>query len=430
MSRRSRADLWGSIRLVDVPDSIGIPLFSVSNSNSLWVSETDGDFRITRFLLLPPDAPYRLVQQIPPGVTRRRMMIGEYAPVPFWVNGKLHHVNGNAYPEDVPDIATQSPEAAEVVDDVRRLLDDARNGRFKARLQRDEAERIIDAFPDVFEEVPVHSRYWVSRFRLAAAETVPGSRSEDLSQRLRSIGRQWLDRFASKTDTARFKGLVDAGHAGVFSDQEVKNLYFAYIIDLISRGKLAEAARGFLKDPGFASLFPAGIFEFHRFNQWPNTPFEYRRPKVLTDPLLAAVRDNHENPEMLAALRGVAYLYFGRKDAPLDFSQSLYPFRRAAQRELLEGRERMREIESLRTGWDLHRDEYLQQVDRVLSAFDRLKYLEGIDYANTRLVKEPKMKILGLESAYIEHLRSDEYYLTWRRERNEPEDWHDTWFKG
>lgn len=425
MSRRSRADLWGSIRLVDVPDSIGIPLFSVTNSNSLWVPETDGDFRITRFLLLPPDAPYRLVQQIPPGIARRRMAIGEYAPVPFWVNGKLHHVNGNAYPEDMPDIATQSPEASEVVGDVRRLLDDARNGRFKARVQQDEAERIVDAFPDVFEEVPVHSRYWVSRFRLAAAETVPGSRSAALSQRLRSIGRQWLDRFASKTDTGRFKGLVDTGHTGIFSDQEVKNLYFAYIIDLISRGKLAEAARGFLKDPGFASLFPAGIYEFHRFNQWPNTPFEYHRPKVLTDPLLAAVRDNHENPEMMAALRGVAYLYFGKKDAPLDFSQSLYPFRRAAQQELLEARERMREIESMSWGWDHHRDEYGRQVDRVISGFDRLKYLEGIDYAKTRLIKHPKMKILGLESDYIDHLREDEFYLAWRRERNEAEDFRE-----
>lgn len=425
MSRRSRADLWGCIRLVDVPDSIGIPLFSVSNSNSLWVPETDGDFRITRFLLLPPDAPYRLVQQIPSGVAKRRMTIGEYAPVPFWVDGKLHHVNGNAYPEDMPDILTQSPEAAEVVGDVRRLLDDARNGRFKARLQQDEAERIIDAFPDVFEEVPVHSKYWVSRFRLAAVETTPGSRSDDLSQRLRSVGRQWLDRFASKTDTARFKSLVDTGHQGVFSDQEVKNLYFAYIIDLITRGKFAEVVRGFLKDPVFASLFPAGIYEFHRFNQWPNTPFEYRRPRVLTDPLFAAVRDNHENPEMLAALRGLAYLYFGSTDAPLEFSQRLYPFRRAAQRDLIDSRERMREIETYQTGWEWHEEEYIAKVELVLSSFDRLKYLEGIDYAKTRLLKNPTMKILGLESAYIDHLRENEFYLAWKRERNEPDDYRE-----
>lgn len=416
MSRRSRADLCGCIRLVNVPDGIGIPVFSVANSNSRWVAETDGDFRITRFLKIPEEVGYPIIYEVPPGLPRARMVLGEHLPLPFWIDGKLHQVKGDAYPSDIPDISAIG-DGLDVLQDVRRLLDDARNGRFKERLQRDEAERIFEAFPDVFEETPVHSKYWVSRFRLAATEPNPEGRPPQVAQRLQTLGRSWLERFGSKTDLPRFRALISNGYDGVFSPEEVRNLYFAFIVDKLAQRDFANVVRAFMNDATFRELFPGGIYRHHQDGKWPNTPFDYRKPRFLLDPLLSAVRDHHEQAEALNALRGLAYIYFGQADAPPEFSDRLSPFRQAAQRQLNAAYERMRDIK--RMGWATYGDNNMEQVHLLVDAFDRMAYLEAIDIGNYRLAKKLEVSFLSISWDYVDSWRKNQYYRLWKQDRYE-----------
>lgn len=402
MRPRSEAILWGCLKLVTVDSSIGIPVFSAYGSNRQWIPETDGDFKITRFLELPPDHGFSVSDDIPP-VMRRRFGIGDYCPMPYWLDGELMSVSGDSYPDQVMGYSHLSVGACAVVSDVRQLLNDARNGRFKFKLEEDEADRIEAAFPDVFKEAPVHSKYWISRYRLAAtqarAETKPPHKIDD---QLLSVGREWLARFGTKTDYPRLRALLGKPSDGIYSREEISNIAFAYIVDRIERGSIAEIVKWVLQDREFISIFPGGIYRHLIEGGWPNAPFPYRHPKEILGPLMTAVRDNSNDIGMLSALRSLTFVYFGNEESPAEFNNFLFLYR-TMYFEML--REATNTIRRLARGFESKRKyEYEDACVSLVTSFDALRYLDGMEYPDGRR-KDLRKPIRNISADYIDSLR-------------------------
>lgn len=393
--------MCGSAKIVSTPDSIGLPVFSAYGSNQLWVPETDGDFRITRFIALSDDVGLTFDSEIP-DVPRRRLGIGDYCPIPYWIAGQLRVVSGDAYPNQVIIHHGASDASNVVVADLRRLLDDARAGRFALKLQADEADQMEASFPDLFVEAPVHSKYWVSRYRLAVANARDRTQAPHaIDERLLSLGRQWIERFGTKTDYPRLRALLGKVADRVYTQREICALLFVFIVDRINQGQIAEIVKWVLNDREFEQVFPDGIYGYFIKNGWPNAPFTYDRPKDILAPIRNAI--TFADTAMLSALRGLAYVYFGKSEAPQDFSQNLFPLRSQHVERL---RSATSVINRRNLGSDvILDDEVWQAILQTVDSWDALRWLDGIDFPAGRR-HNLRTPIRKLPAEYIDELRN------------------------
>jgi hypothetical protein len=328
LNKRSKATLTATIRLVPDVDAIGIPVFTVPDSNMMFVPETDGELRIVRFLDFFNEEGYALTFDLPPSFYRKWYSLGDPGPLPFWIDGRCHVLEGNAE-RTAPRALVSSLQAGnQVVADMSRILGSARDGLYKKRAAAWKAEEIAASFGDVLYEQPVHSTYWVSRYRLAVTTARELTQPpHPIDRKLRSKARDWLSRFGSKTDLKRLRGLLGRAEDAIFDAVEIQDVLFAYFTHKIATGSALQVQKEALQ-ADFLDLFPSGLYGHYVEQGWPKVPYVYQKPRP---DFLARMRNEIYESNRLqdfSRARQLSILLFGTARLPADISDLLQQFMR------------------------------------------------------------------------------------------------------
>jgi hypothetical protein len=276
VSGRRSSLLRAVIRLVPDVDSIGVPVFMTGNS--MYIPEMDGDFRVQRFLDFYNEEGFTLVYNLPQFYVQKKFMLGDPAPIPFWIKGICHVIEGDAEASEPERRFGVSARTNDVLHDLKRLLDDARSGRIKARIDEWNAEKLASSYSEVFLEPPNRSRYWVSKYKTALkAARKLAQPPHPIDVRLRNVSREWLEKFASKADLGLIGGVLGDAASGIYSIDQIRDIVFAYVAHKVC----ADLQRDLIaieKDETVLALFPQGIYRHFMTKGWPKVPFKYNRP--------------------------------------------------------------------------------------------------------------------------------------------------------
>lgn len=408
MNRRSKANLLGAIRLVGIPSSIGIPVFGCRDLNHCLVPEMDGEFRITRFLDFYNDNEYEVVSDTSTVPGKNEFSIGDHAPIPFWYQDRLYAVGGNAYPQELLDTFGANAGRFDVISDLVRILDDARHGRITQRLDSWRVDDLRALFHDIFYDPPAHSRFWVSRFKVAVAnirsKTQP---SKVIDSTLQETAYEWLRKFASKTDYARIRMILGDPADGLFSSYEIVDSLFAFCTHKLALGGHAEVSRVATSNPEFARLFPEGLYFHYIKHDYSYGHFDYQKLGDYLQPLRELILKGLQT-YMLKDARRLSVALFGQRDAPANFAEFIMgprkrlldDFHTTMDTEIYTG-ESGQDISKRMRGED---DEYLLSLQKAIRQYDAMRDLEGIEFADSRLVTTRK-DFMGIRQETIEDLR-------------------------
>lgn len=272
----------------------------------------DHEFRITLFLPFHNEEGY-IVSYDLPEKRSVRFSIGDPAPMPVWHKGKCLVIDGDAY----PDVVEAIPEYAksDVLRDVMRLLHQARTGYFLRQAERWTARDISARFHDVFDEPPVRSRYWISRYRLAISsarkETVP---PHPIDQKLRRAGIEWMRRFATKTDYQSIVSMIGESKDGIFGNSQRKQILFGFLVDQLSSGKMDQVLKHHSSSQ-FREFFPKGLFDFYLSSGFDAVPFQFRKIVDFVSFFREKFSTLAERREFWKAAQ-LAFVLFGRQRMP------------------------------------------------------------------------------------------------------------------
>jgi hypothetical protein len=97
-----------------------------------------------------------------------------------------------------------------------------------------------ELYPDVWDEEPVNSLYWVSRFRSAKqiASRLTGDAAQEMQERLRERAQEWIYRFQYKGNFRLLLEILRTAGDGLLDQQEVQLSLFESLIDRIERGDI------------------------------------------------------------------------------------------------------------------------------------------------------------------------------------------------
>jgi hypothetical protein len=379
VNKRNTAKFSAVLRLADKVDSIGVPIFY--SGNEMYVPEMDGDFRITRFLDFYNEDGFLISDDIPDLYRKRTFSIGDPAPLPFWILGKSWVIEGDAEKAHVEKIFGVSARTHPVLQDMSRLLDDARSGRINARAAEWRANDLASGFDDIFLDPPSKTRYWLSRYRVALESarkfTTP---PHPIDVRLRNASSEWLKKFATKADLNMIGSLLGDSAQGIYSAKQIREVVFAFVtqrLPSLSSGDLTQL----LQHETVRALFPDGIYFFYIENGWSHVPFSYHRPDFLEVMKNCIVEGAQKHRWSFAAR--MAALLFGFKDAPrfiddvvmIYLDQEVYAYRKA----LDHARE---ENKFPREYFD--RPEYLARLVSVMYYYDRIQELSAVTHGSER----------------------------------------------
>lgn len=385
MNEPDELGLTFALRLVPGHDSIGVPVFSESGRNALYVPETDGDLRISKFLEFYNDEGYPLDGFLPKSVAGRVYRLGDPSPMPFWIDGVCQIINGDAERSDIERSYGPKAKTNDVIRDVGQLLADARNGVFNAMLESWVARDIAVGFGDVFYEPPIHSRYWISRFAQAKDYARKLTKSpHPIDDEIRRVANAWLRRFATKTDYPRLLSLMGNLQDGLFDEARARSVLLAYFTSKIRSGNFAEVQKH-VQDPVLERLFPEGLHTEFWTKGWPNVPFKYARPHDLLDPLKGLLKQSRNTGNYLPAAR-MTYLFFRRGKIPNDLDNLarplLYDEIQRFERKFDEWIDFLND-ESVREDWRPMADDLVHRWERVMD-------LDGIVSGDARLLRVPR----------------------------------------
>jgi hypothetical protein len=410
VNRRSIATLYGMVRLAKTEDCIGVAVFREPGMNFDLIAEADGDLRITRFLDLYPEQGY-FIEPLPFKFdVKRRHSIGDPTPVPFLCDGQFSVVQGDRQPTDLT-ISPRSAGGVKVVADIKDLLGKARDGFFHKQFQRWRIEELRATFPEVFQERPNNSRYWVTRYRVAISRSHSGgSFSNELAAEFRSLGTRWLELFGTKTDFTRIRLLFDRANDGVFNREDVVASAFGFFCHKLSAREFQFLERA-ANDAYFLGLFPGGLYYHIVSYGYPRTPFVYGRPDDLLGELkrrLYRALDTYK----LGKAKRLALALFGMQNAPAELREILGRLRMQCTQEYRTSREayegafglvRQDVDPAYQQYWD-SREGHESLGKRLVLAFDALVDLEGIEYGDARL-KSRENDYLVADRYFVDEVR-------------------------
>jgi hypothetical protein len=400
MNKRSTAQLYGKLRLVPDVDTIGIPVFTPSKQgNALFIPETDADLRITRFLDFHWEGDYK-IEAVNEANVRREYAIGDPVPIPFWVAGKAYITPGNSTVADISRLVG-SNFLMSVASDLGDILTKARSGEYRLQEETRQADDIASRFDDVLGGRPVHSKYWISRYRVALANARSFSHPpHPIDARLKATACAWLKVFGSKTSIRKLKGILGSPDDGILSEVEARDIIFAYCCSkLVGRNwvELFETS----KESDFQKYFPNGLHHHYVANGFPVVPFDYNRPDdfegVFKEALFQAARES----SYLPALR-IARVLFGRGELPTDlgfdvgklFSGHALKFRQMlefADANIFHQRDR--------------KDEWAKTASDLINEYYAVHYLEAMIYGDTRFLDKPLKAKFGYDPDLLNDLK-------------------------
>jgi hypothetical protein len=384
VSGRRSSLLKAVIRLVPDADSIGVPVFMTGNS--MYVPEMDGDFRVQQFLDFYNEEGFTLVYNVPQFYVQKKFQLGDPAPIPFWIKGSCHIIEGDAEASEPEKRFGVSARTNDVLRDLKRLLDDARSGRIKARIDEWNAEKLASSYGEVFLEPPVRSRYWVSKYKGALKAARKLARPpHPIDLRLRNVSREWLEKFASKADLGLIGGVLGDAASGIYSIGQIRDIVFAYVAHKVA-SDLQRDLIAIEMDETVISLFPQGVYKHFMSKGWPKVPFKYSRPdfNVLMKNKITTCMETGGFSQTIRLAR----ILYGGEDAPEEVIDHGMLYIGRLQSELRDAEQSMED-----EYWQLRRrtDDWKRLATLYLKKFDLIVNFSqicfGRDRHNKRLLK-------------------------------------------
>jgi hypothetical protein len=164
-SRHAVCRLVGALRLTDSKDGIGIPLYNHPGSNQFFVGETDFDLRIAKFVAYPDGEDFKIDYGVLETSDTKPFAIGDYSLIPFWLDDRPNALPGGLTIAQFDEIFGKQPGG--IGNELRTIIARCRTGYFQRLIAEGERDFVLNEYPDVWDEEPVNSLYWVSRFRSA-----------------------------------------------------------------------------------------------------------------------------------------------------------------------------------------------------------------------------------------------------------------------
>lgn len=386
------------IRLVPDIDSIGIPVFMTGNS--MFVPEMDGDFRIQKFLDFYNEEGFTLVYNIPEYYALKKFSLGDPAPIPFWIKKVCHIIEGDAEASQPEKLFGSKARTSDVLRDLTRLLDDARSGRIKARIDEWNAEKLAASYGEVFLEPPARSRYWVSKYKAALkAARKLAQPPHPIDVRLRNVSREWLEKFASKADLGLIGGVLGDAASGIYSIDQIRDIVFAFVAHKIGTDFQSDLI-AIEKDETVLSLFPQGVYRHFTMKGWPKVPFKYNRPDF--NVLMKDKITNCMETGIFTQTLRVADILYRSEDAPEDIIDHAMLYIGRLQYDL---REYGRRMEDEFRQWSRRTDDWKDLGEHYVHKFDLIVNFSRICFGKDRYSERLLEGRFGLSGDEGEEIR-------------------------
>lgn len=381
MKGRKAASLIGAIRLVPDVDTIGVPIFGeIGRGNATFTLEMDPDLRIAEFKEFFNEHEYIITYDLPKEFEKRKYEIGQPAPIIFWLGDKSEIIQGDFTSVYLSSLYGAQLKNNDVLTDLRRLLDDARSGRIKDRHDRWAADAVIARFNEVFKEVPIRSRYWVSQYRKAVEQARRLAQPpHPIDAALREAAIDWLKRFGIKSNLRLLVGMLGNSKNGIFSRNEINDALFAFLLEAFFNEDQRQLEI-YLKEPVLHRAFPRGLNGYFEERKYPEVPFPYRKERdfgrIIKRELISTNRRAN-----FSKVENLTFIAYGRSRLPHDLEGEVRQMSSLIENELGEVRYQAEEVFSQR----LYSNERREFAAHLLLLFDQLNQLERIIEADDRL---------------------------------------------
>jgi hypothetical protein len=366
----------------------------------MLVPQMDGDFRIVDFLEFYNEQGFQLTYDLPQHYLGREVAIGDPAPLPFWHNGVCNIIEGDAEKSLVAQLfGSHQAQVDPVLRDLGRMLDDARSGRIKERIGGWEAADLASGFDDVFLGPPSRTRYWITRYRVALQEARKlASPPHPIDVRLRNAANRWLQKFGAKSDPHMLGSILGSSAQGIFSNDQIKNILFAYIVHKVATENTQDLEI-ILRENTAQTIFPGGIYDYYLQKGWPKAPFAYQQIDLIEMTRLV-LGQAVERRSFGAAIR-LSRLLFGDKDAPNKVDDYV----------MLHIRRSVEEYRRIKERFDDEWSQYPRSTDlttwswRILQCYRPIEQLSQITHGRDRIAGRMLEGRFGISASEIQDFR-------------------------
>jgi hypothetical protein len=382
MKRTKAASLIGTIRLVPEVDSIGVPIFGeIGRGNATFTLEMDPDLRIAEFREFYNEQEYFITYELPKEFEKRRYEVGQPAPILFWLGGKSEVIHGDFTSAYLSGLYGVQLKNNDVLRDLRRLLDDARSGRIKDRHDKWAAEAVVAQFNEVFKEVPVRSRYWVSQYRKAVEQARRLAQPpHPIDAALREVAIDWLKRFGIKSSLRLLVGMLGNSKNGIFSRNEINDAIFAFLLEAFFNDD-HQQLEIYLKEPVLHKAFPKGLNGYFDERKYPEVPFSYRRERDFSRKIIRELVSTNRRADF-SKIENLAFIAYGHSRLPYDLEGEVQRMSSLVEEELGKVRYEAGEVFGERLYANARREfashlllllNQLNQLERIIDGEDRLR---------------------------------------------------------
>jgi hypothetical protein len=393
MNKITSLRILGSIKIVDRDNSIGIPVFGKPKDNSIYTAETDNSLRITGFYEYYNEDEIPIDYNLPRDKIGESYKIGDSIPIPLWVQGKCFLIGSDSPPQDI----AHTPELdlnQSVVGDVLTILERAQSGSFDKELASHDIRQFKAIYGDLFTSPPSSSKYWISKFNVAArgAASLPQRAFQSVREDLRAIGLQWVRKFGKKSSPRILSSLTDA-RPTVFSDEETDAVWYAYLVHNIAltNWNIIDTV-----DPVKTVLrrFPEGLYAEHS-NDRTDLSGELMDYKGISDfpEFYYKVFKECENRSNYKRALNLSIMIFGHNDLPLRIAREITQTRNESLASLMAQVDRdFREYFSERNEAPFWKD----RADYLLSWNEEVIAISKILNCDLRTAKSDSIQGIGI----------------------------------
>jgi hypothetical protein len=366
----------------------------------MFVPEMDGDFRVRQFTEFYNEDNYPIEYDVPRDFNNQRFSLGSPTPLPFWISNRMAVIQGDADKEEP--IKQFGPNALSnpVLADLSRLLDEARSGKIKDRMQEWDAENIANGFGDVFFETPVRSRYWVTRYRVAVARARKLTQPpHPIDNKLRLVAGEWFRRFGNKTVLSNLCGMLGTSASQIFSKRQITDIIFAFLVHKLACGD-ATVVEEYARETSIHGAFPSGLYGHFIEHGWPRVPFEYSRVENFTKLMQDALADGMEREDFRSAAR-MSLMLYARARAPAQIESQAGTYLASIGGDFKKLRRHAQDVFKMRK----YASEWSSYAEALLDYYDQMMDLDGIINPADRMKRVPFTNRFGVPLAYLKDLK-------------------------
>ncbi|EFO30916.1 UV-damage repair protein [Roseibium sp. TrichSKD4] len=238
--------LYGCLKFGSSTYPVTVPVYQRDRSNRLFVPKTDARFLILDFYSLDEGAYEVLIGEVR-DQNLLRTDIGSFACVPLLEGNNSYFVDPNW---SVQQIQKFEPKLAQ--NTIKAFLSLRERILKKSYNDPREDEEIVD---NAFLEIPVSSRYWVSKFRAAVTSASNNGRlSSKRKIYFRNQRKEWIRRFSNKAPLVCLEQILEAPEIAIGNKSKTSIFLTRFALQLRSKG--LSIPKSELKR--YAQLFPNG----------------------------------------------------------------------------------------------------------------------------------------------------------------------------